>query len=220
LSGQVHNVSLLSGSSINRGGVVVTLEVPEFIDLQQAYLESLSQCEYLEKEYERQKSLSMQEAASQKKFQQSKAEYFSMKSKLDAAKAQLTILDVDVNKLFTDGISPYLEVKSPIGGSVTNLNVNVGKYVSAGDVICEVVNKQAVMLQLTAYEKDLKYLRIGESLKFYVNGLGEGEYVATISSIDKVVDKTNRSIKVFAKVKGNAEQLSAGMYVAAVLLRK
>ena len=39
--------------------------------------------------------LASHEAASQKRMQQSKAEYLSMKSRLDAAAAQLLILGVD-----------------------------------------------------------------------------------------------------------------------------
>ena len=52
--------------------------------------------------------------ASQKRMQQSKAEYLSMKSRLDAAAAQLLILGVDARSLQTKGIQPYLEIKAPL----------------------------------------------------------------------------------------------------------
>ena len=75
MGGSIHSTSLLPGNHVSQGEVIATLENPEFIQLQQTYLESAAQTEYLEKEYNRQKMLSEQEAASQKRFQQSKADY-------------------------------------------------------------------------------------------------------------------------------------------------
>ena len=114
MGGSIHSTSLLPGNHVSQGEVIATLENPEFIQLQQTYLESAAQTEYLEKEYNRQKMLSEQEAASQKRFQQSKADYLSMKSRMEAAAAQLKLLQVDVNRLHEQGIQPYLEVKAPL----------------------------------------------------------------------------------------------------------
>ena len=84
MGGVVKSTSLLPGESVGKGTVLATLENPEFITLQQTYLDSHAQAEYLEAEYRRQKALSAEQAASQKKFQQSKADYLSMKSRMEA----------------------------------------------------------------------------------------------------------------------------------------
>ena len=80
MGGVVKSTSLLPGESVGKGTVLATLENPEFITLQQTYLDSHAQAEYLEAEYRRQKALSAEQAASQKKFQQSKADYLSMRA--------------------------------------------------------------------------------------------------------------------------------------------
>ena len=84
MGGVVKHTSLLPGQQVRQGALLATLENPDFIALQQTYLDSHAQAEYLQAEYERQKTLSTEQAASQKKFQQSKADYLSMKSKLEA----------------------------------------------------------------------------------------------------------------------------------------
>ncbi len=94
MGGTVHSTSLLPGDYVKKGAVLAILENPDFITLQQNYLEAHAQIEFLEAEYQRQQRLSSQEAASQKRFQQSKADYLSMKSRLEAASAQLTLLNV------------------------------------------------------------------------------------------------------------------------------
>lgn len=215
MGGSIHSTSLLPGSYVRQGEVIATLENPEFIQLQQTYLESAAQAEYLEKEYNRQKMLSEQEAASQKRFQQSKADYLSMKSRMDAAAAQLKLLQVDARQLHDQGIEPYLQVKSPLDGYVTNMKVNLGTYLNAGEPICDIINKGETLLELTAYEKDLDYLQVGSSVEFRVNGMGAQTFEATVITIGQEVDDVNRSLQVYARVKDQNSRFRPGMYVSA-----
>ena len=215
MGGAVHSVSFLPGSYVQKGQVILTLENPDFITLQQTWLDAAAQIEFLEKEYLRQQNLASHEAASQKRMQQSKAEYLSMKSRLDAAAAQLLILGVDARSLQTKGIQPYLEIKAPLNGYVTNMNVNVGKYFNVGEPVCDVIDKQAPMLQLTAYEKDLDKLNVGDRMEFLVNGMGNETFEAVLVSIDQMVDNANRSIKVYARVAHPQKDFRPGMYVSA-----
>ena len=215
MGGSIHSTNLLPGSYVRQGEVIATLENPEFIQLQQTYLESAAQAEYLEKEYNRQKMLSEQEAASQKRFQQSKADYLSMKSRMDAAAAQLKLLQVDVRQLHDHGIEPYLQVKAPLDGYVTNMKVNLGTYLNAGEPICDIINKGETLLELTAYEKDLDYLQVGSSVEFQVNGMGSQTFEATVITIGQEVDDVNRSLQVYARVKDQNSRFRPGMYVSA-----
>lgn len=215
MGGSIHSTNLLPGSYVRQGEVIATLENPEFIQLQQIYLESAAQAEYLEKEYNRQKMLSEQEAASQKRFQQSKADYLSMKSRMDAAAAQLKLLQVDVRQLHDQGIEPYLQVKAPLDGYVTNMKVNLGTYLNAGEPICDIINKGETLLELTAYEKDLDYLQVGSSVEFQVNGMGSQTFEATVITIGQEVDDVNRSLQVYARVKDQNSRFRPGMYVSA-----
>jgi len=215
MGGTVHSVRVLSGSYVRRGTLLVTLENPEFVSLQQNYLEAHAQAEYLEAEYRRQQRLSTEEAASQKRFQQSKADYLSMKSRLEAAAAQLTLLGVAPQCLLNGGIRTYLEVKAPLDGYVAALDVNLGKYVTAGQPLCEVINKGETLLRMTAYEKDLKDLSAGRRVQFRVNGMGAQTFHATLVSVGQEVDKTNRSIEVYARVKESNPRFRPGMYISA-----
>ncbi|WP_072532013.1 efflux RND transporter periplasmic adaptor subunit [Bacteroides ilei] len=215
MGGAVHSVSFLPGSFVQKNQVILTLENPDFITLQQTWLDAAAQIEFLEKEYLRQKNLASHEAASQKQMQQSKSDYLSMKSRLDAAAAQLQILGMDTRHLQAKGIHPYLEIKAPLSGYVTNMNVNVGKYFNVGEPVCDVINKQALMLQLTAYEKDLDDLKVGDHMEFHVNGMGNKTFEAVLVSIDQMVDSTNRSIKVYARVLHPLKDFRPGMYVSA-----
>ncbi|MEG1585248.1 MAG: efflux RND transporter periplasmic adaptor subunit [Bacteroidales bacterium] len=215
MGGAIEALHLLPGQAVRKGAVLVTIKNPDFIDLQQTYLESHAQAQYLKAEYERQERLSAAEAASQKRFQQSKADYLSMKSRVDAASAQLVILGVNPASLLTDGIQPYLIVKAPFDGYVAAVNVNTGSFVNQGDEICDVINKGESMLRLTAYEKDLDGLKEGKPVQFKVNGMRDEIFEAVVVSVGQVVDDQNRSLEIYARVKNNNPRFRPGMYVTA-----
>lgn len=215
MGGVVKHTSLLPGQHVNKNTLLATLENPEFIALQQTYLDSHAQTEYLQAEYERQKSLSSEQAASQKKFQQSKADYLSMKSRKDAAATQLTLLGVNPETLLKSGIQPLLEVKSPINGYVTNVAMNVGKYINPGEALCEVIDKSSPMLCLTTYEKDLENMQVGSPIQFRVNGMGKQTFHGKVVSIGQKVDPVNRSLEVYATIVESNSQFRPGMYITA-----
>ena len=151
MGGKVHSTSLIPGGYVRRGAVVATLENPAFIDLQKDYLDSYAQLTYLESEYKRQQRLSTQEAASQKRVQEAKANYISMKIRMDASAAQLRNLGLSSRNILSHGIRYYLPVIAPINGYVSHLDINLGKYLHEGDPICEIFDKSYPMLCLTAH---------------------------------------------------------------------
>lgn len=220
MGGSVQSVNVLPGDYVRKGQTLLTLANPAFIELQQSYLDAASQTEYLEKEYVRQQNLASSESASQKRLQQSKADYLSMKSRKEAAAAQLKLLGVDAPSLTKEGIHAYLDVKTPRSGYVTNMDINTGKYFAAGEPVCDVIDKSAPMLQLTAYEKDLNKLAPGSRFSFRVNGMADTTFQADLVSVDQMVDNTNRSIKVYARIIHPHSDFRPGMYVTAKITDK
>ncbi len=215
MGGIVRQASLMPGKFVQKGSIIATLENPEFISLQQSYLESLAQEEYLKEEFERQKNLSEQKASSIKKFQEAKSEYLTVKSKLEGAEAQLALLGVSASSLQQKGIQTVLEVKSPISGYIEEVNINRGKYVQAGEPLCVVIDKSKPMLCLTTYEKDVNQIKDGDKVIFQVNGLGNEKFTGTIVSVGQQVDAVNRSIKVYVRIDNGSTAFRPGMYAIA-----
>ena len=215
MGGTIRSTNLLPGSYVKKGTLLATLDNLDFISLQQTFLESQAQTEYLKSEYNRQLVLSKEEVASVKKLEQSKADYLSMKSKMEAAAAQLSLLGISTQSLLKNGITPALEIKAPVNGYIGKVKVNVGKYLNEGDILCEIINKQETLLRLTTYEKDLKDIRLGAKVWFRVNGMGTKTFEAKLISIGQEVDETSRSLEVFAKVISEDPTFRPGMYVTA-----
>lgn len=219
MGGIVKTLSLTPGESVRKGAVLGTVENPAFIDLQQAYLDSRAQLDYLEAEYRRQQNLSREEVASQKELQQSKADFLSMKSRVEASAEQLRQLGVNPEKLAEDGIVPYITVRAPAGGYVSNVQVNVGKYLNTGDPLCDIVDKDRMQLRLIAYEEDLARLKPESEFTFRVNGLGKKKFRATLISVGQQVDENDRTIELYARIADLDPHFRPGMRVSAKIKR-
>lgn len=220
IGGSIRSTTLLPGAYVKQGTVLATLENPEFIALQQSYLDSHAQYEFLRTEFLRQQTLAREEASSQKRFQQSKAEYLSMRSRMDAAAAQLALLGVDTTRLLAGGIIPYLDIKAPISGYAADVKMNIGRHFDVGEPLCEIVNKSDMMLRLTAYEKDLANLRAGDRVEFRVNGIEGETFHGVITMVGQQVNNENRSIDVYVRIEGQNPQFRPGMYAMARIARK
>lgn len=220
IGGSIRSTTLLPGAYVKQGTVLATLENPEFIALQQSYLDSHAQYEFLRTEFLRQQTLAREEASSQKHFQQSKAEYLSMRSRMDAAAAQLALLGVDTTRLLAGGIIPYLDIKAPISGYAADVKMNIGRHFDVGEPLCEIVNKSDMMLRLTAYEKDLANLRAGDRVEFRVNGIEGETFHGVITMVGQQVNNENRSIDVYVRIEGQNPQFRPGMYAMARIARK
>jgi len=221
IDGIVKNISpRLPGEYVQKGELLATLENPEFINLQQNYLDACAQCEYLEAEYKRQEILSREDVASQKKLQQSKAEYLSMKSRKDAAATKLMMFGLSPQSIIANGIMPLLSIHAPISGYLSNLQINTGKHIAAGEPLYEIIDKNNILIKLTVYEKDLNRIKAGDKIDFSVNGMGDERFVGEIISIGQRVDNINRSLEVYAKVKSNNAMFRPGMYVNAQIVRR
>lgn len=220
MGGSIRSTTLLPGAYVKQGTVLATLENPEFIALQQSYLDSHAQYEFLRTEFLRQQTLAREEASSQKHFQQSKAEYLSMRSRMDAAAAQLALLGVDTTRLLAGGIIPYLDIKAPISGYAADVKMNTGRHFDVGEPLCEIVNKSDMMLRLTAYEKDLANLRAGDRVEFRVNGIEGETFHGVITMVGQQVNNENRSIDVYVRIEGQNPQFRPGMYAMARIARK
>ena len=220
MDGVVKSTLLLPGTFVKKGDLLAIFENPEYIALQQSFIESYAQEEFLEEEYRRQEKLAEGEAASKKTLQQSKTDYLSMKSRREAASAQLQLLGFNPAKILSDGIIPQLALYSPIDGYIANVQINAGKYVTAGEPVCEVIDKSKMLVKLTVYEKDINKIKMGEHLEFRVSGMDKQLFDATVISLGQMVDNVSRSLEVYASINSSDSQFRPGMYVSAQMTGK
>jgi cobalt-zinc-cadmium efflux system membrane fusion protein len=215
LGGYIKSAGLLPGQPIKKGQVIATLENPEFIDIQQQYLESRSRVTLLQKEFDRQQLLRSQDVNAAKTLQLVTSDLQVMKSKLAALEAKISMAGINKAALSEGKILPSAHLYSPITGYVRTSNINIGKYVNPTDVLFELAKNGELHLALNVFEKDIEQIRVGQAIRF---GLGSQQQVDRTATVFLIGHATadDRMIPVHCHLpKSSAKALLPGMYVKA-----
>ena len=214
MGGFVKATDLVQGSPVKKGQTLAIMENPEFIELQQNYLEAKSKLEYAEAEYRRHQELYQEDVYSAKNFQEVTANYKSLKTQLNALGQKLSLIGIDASQLKDETITRTTAVTSPIDGYVRSVNVNIGKFVSPTDIMFEIINTSSLTVELTLFEQDINKVSTGQKIRFALPNEESQQYEAQITQFGKSI-ASDKTVKVFAMVKQASSRILPGMYVNA-----
>ncbi len=216
--GYVKKSSLLVGDKVRKGQVLVSIENPEFVDMQQNYLEIKDQLAYLQNEYERQKTLFEEKITSQKKYLKAKSEYNRQLTALNGLAKKLKMLNINPNQLNASNIASSITLYSSINGSVTKVNVSKGTHISPSDEILEIVNTDHIHVELTVFEKDAMKIKENQVIRFKISEASDKYYDAEVHLVGKTIDEKSRTIKVHGHLKNETKNtFNIGMFVDAFI---
>lgn len=214
LGGYLKNTQLLPGMHVRKGEVIATMEDQALIQLQQDYLIAKAKLEFIERDFERQKMLNENKVNADKTYQQAQAEYVSQKVLVKGYNEKLRLIGIHPDKLNEDNISRSVPVYSPINGFVSKVNINIGKFVNAADVLFELINPDDIHAVLTVFEKDLGKVKPKQKVRITFVDDPATEYEAEVLLVTKNVDD-NRSALVHCHFENQPKQLLPGMFLNA-----
>lgn len=214
--GYVSGIKLVEGQVVRRGEVLFYLENPDFIKLQQDYLETTSQLTYLKSEFERQKTLFAEQISAEKNFLKAEADYLGSLARSQSLKKQLSLININGDQLTPENIRSKVPVYSPINGFVENVFAVPGQFLPASGKALSLLNKDHLHIELIFFEKDASQIHVGQKLMFSQPDKPENEFLAKIHVIGQSVNE-QRQIMVHADLEDESEGkvLVPGMFVQA-----
>jgi cobalt-zinc-cadmium efflux system membrane fusion protein len=215
LGGYLKSSHLLPGMGVKKGEVIATLEDQSYVQLQQDYLVARARMEFLTADLQRQKDLSEQEAASKKIYQQAQADFKTQQVLIRSYEEKLRIVGVDPDKLSVNNISRTVNLRSPINGYVTKVNVNIGKYVNPSDVLFELVDPDDIHAALTVFEKDIMHIKKGMTAKVSLADDPKKQFEVDVILVTRNVDES-RSGLVHCHFEHSSHDLLPGMFLNGV----
>ena len=211
--GYIKEIKVLDGMLVQKGQVLLVVEHPEIIQLQQEYLELQGQQEYLSADYDRQKQLFEKEAGSAKSFQQAKSAYMVNKAKLAGLSVQLEMANVNMAALQKGNIERTQRIRSPFSGVITKVTANVGAFAEPKDNLLEIIDLKHAHAELTVYEKYLSYLRKDQSVSLQFVDINKTAS-AKIYLIGREISK-ERTVKVHCHFDQLPADITPGSYLKA-----
>ncbi|CAM3236898.1 efflux RND transporter periplasmic adaptor subunit [Empedobacter stercoris] len=210
--GYVKQIALIPGNYVNKGQVLVVLEDPQYIQMQEDYLTTKALLEQANADYIRQKELNAEQAASDKVMQQAKATRQSLMVKKSSLEQKLRLMNINPSSVSLSNIRRTINVYAPISGMVSQVFANKGQYISPADAMLEIINPDRSLLNVKVFEKDLGNIQIGQTLKAYTNTKPDQKLDAKITSISNQVNEDG-TVDIFAKItNANGTRLTANMY--------
>jgi cobalt-zinc-cadmium efflux system membrane fusion protein len=187
------------GDFIKKDQTIIVLEHPDYVKIQQDYLETKSQWEYYKEEFKRQGELAVENATSIKIMQQAQANFRTTEVKLISLKNQLEFLGINSDTLNVENITQTIKIESPISGFISEINAFKGKYADANQPLVKIVNKSTLNLGLWIHKKYIHLIKVGEKIEFSLNN-DSIKYKAVLKKISPMIDGNNNNYKVIAQI--------------------
>ncbi|MEJ0054640.1 MAG: efflux RND transporter periplasmic adaptor subunit [Bacteroidota bacterium] len=213
--GFLRSTSLLQGMHVKKGEAIAVIENPEYIQLQQDFLDSKSQVGFLEMEYLRQQELAKESVNSQKVLQKAEADLNSMKAKNNGLRAKLRMLAIDPDKLGSGAIRSTIELRSPIDGYVTQVNSSIGSFVNPTDIMFRIVDTDHLHAELTVFERDIPKIKIGQTIRFTLANESI-ERTARVYLVGKEING-DRTVRIHGHIDKEDKDMIPGMYLKAFI---
>ena len=219
IGGYITKTPLLVGDKVKKGQRLVTLQNPEFVEIQQQYLEVAEQLNYLKSEFNRQKTLYDEKITSQKNFLKAESSYKSSVAHYNGLRKKLIMLNINPASVEKGNITSTINLYSPISGYITKVNISNGMYVSAADVIIEIIDTDHIHLELSVFEKDILNIKKEQKIRFKIPEASPEIFEAEVHLVGTTIDETTRVVQVHGHINNeNQVDFKVGMFVEADII--
>lgn len=220
INGVVKAVTVLPGQRVAKGATLATIQSFDYIQMQQDYLQAVSQLTYQQAELQRQKTLVAEDVGARKRLQQAEADYGSNRALVSSLTLKLRTLGTPMERLNKGTLSPVLRVSSPVAGYVTASSVHLGQQVATADVLFQVMDQSHKHLELSVYENDAFKIKNGQTILLNDPKLGSETVRGHVYLVGKAFEGDVKTINIHGHVDNEAQEarLIPGMFLSARIL--
>ncbi len=192
ISERITSINVRVNDYVKKGDVLIQLDKT---GPSSNYLQTSAAFENTKKDFERMKALFEAGAVAEQQLDQAKTAY-------EVAKANFNASESTVN------------LTSPISGIITELNVNVGDWVTPGTHLAVVANTNSMIIKFSVSETEMQKLKIGDQVKIYSESAIDREVTGRITEISRSASLDSRSFQVKAKFQNSKNSFfKPGMFV-------
>lgn len=113
--------------------------------------------------------------------------------------------------------SSHVTLQAPMGGTVVRKSGIEGAYVKTGTEIYTIADLSHVWVNLEAYESDLPWIRMGDTVTFEVKSMPGEVFRGDVAFVAPYLDEKTRTVQVRLDVPNPGGRLNPGVFVEAEL---
>jgi membrane fusion protein, multidrug efflux system len=196
LPGTVEEVKFENGSSVQKGDVLVQLDVSS----EQAQLRSAeADSELARVAYERARKLRQDNVISQSEFDTADATYKQKVAQVDNMRAMIA----------------KKTVRAPFAGQAGIRQVNPGQMVPSGQQIVSLHSLDPIYVNFALPQQRLAQLKEGLAVRVTSDAIPGRDFTGKLTAINSQVDEVTRNVQVQATLENKEHLLKPGMFVNA-----
>lgn len=213
--GNIKQILVKEGQIVAKGQIIAYLSHPDFVNLQTQYLSSLNQQKYLSKEFARQAMMMKEGVGAGKDYDRIKSELKIVNGELQMLSAQLRQMGINPSSIRKGNPKMTIAIKSPIRGTVEQIDVQTGQYTTPEMPIMKIVNTDNIFAELQVFLHDISKIKVGQSVQFKQSDKSGKNYRGKVYSIGKTFNNENQTVDVRVNIMGDRTGLIGGMYIQA-----
>lgn len=210
--GRVSRILAREGETVRRGQVLLVLDQEKLRSQLQAAeaaaTRAQAEAENLGRQLERNRGLLETGAISRQAFDDLEASHDAAQARLAETRASAAL----ARRQLADA-----SVVAPFSGRTGIRHVDLGDYVREGDPLFTLVDDDSLEIQFSVPERYIGRLATGSPVTLRVTSHPDTAFEGTVSFVSPVVDPTNRSVTLKARVGNPARALRAGQFANVVL---
>jgi cobalt-zinc-cadmium efflux system membrane fusion protein len=209
LAGTVEGVFVKVGDKVNKGDSLCAIRSPDVSDTYSNYLSNLSQVRQAERIYNLNKQLFEVGAVTKNDLLASETNYEQAKALSAALKKKLEIYGVNPESGFSD----RLIVKSPMDGSVVEIQTHVGDRADTTNVLMVVADPSKVVVVANIYDTDILHIQQGKEVTFYTDVFRGIPFKGLIKYISDTSDPDTKTVKTYIRILGDHSLFRQNMFL-------
>lgn len=215
MGGNVKQILVHEGQSVTKGMVVAYLSHPDLVNLQTDYFSALNRQRYLKKEFDRQTMMLNEGVGAGKDYDRTKSELQTVSGQVQMLAAQLKQLGISTSALRKGKPMLAIALTSPINGTVEQINVQMGQYVSPEMAMMKIANTSNMYAELQVFQRDVPKIKVGQDVALKIVHADGTACKGKVYSIGKTFRAETQTVEVRVRLDGQHTGLIVGMYVQA-----
>lgn len=135
----------------------------------------------------------------------------SVKMQRDMAQANYDLCKANLDRAI---------ITAPIDGQVNELDVDPGEYVNIGMRVAQFVDMNTVKIVVDVSERDINYLKVGQSQKIEIGNFERRTLDGKITFISDLADPLTHTTRIEITVDNKHHLLRSGQFVKVYLIRQ
>ncbi|MCT4585597.1 MAG: efflux RND transporter periplasmic adaptor subunit [Peptostreptococcaceae bacterium] len=219
VSGKVESLNVEIGDRVSQNQILFTIDkedIKKEYDISKAgydvalanYNKALENYDLANTNYERMKSLYEEGAISKQEFEN--YEIGASNTNLELMQAQLNQSNVSLEnakKRLDD-----TNIKSPIDGVITNIEINKGENINAMNGVITVANFDEVEVQIELTENIINKVNVMDDVDVSINSLGDKNFKGKIYALSPATTRDSFTYPAKIRIKNKNQLIKPGMF--------